>query len=222
VSFSGPSEDQAKLHFRKSLSRCATQVIAPEDAFWSQFWLVPDAASELTGLLPIEVLRNALAQKPENISTLISVLCAHLFQLVADPRWAAEAEAARKSSASAARYFTTATSATPSTSLAGQALNCVRVLSRVLPIVHERVADSRHDEEKTLFHDLFWSPRKHIANSSPVAERDQLVIDDEDEEVQEPMHQSKGLAESQTCLGQQLLVRNDCLVTAALLIGFLV
>ena len=127
---------------------------------------MPEAASEFPSLLPAEILRHALTANASNIVTLLSVTCHQLFTLLADPKFSLREQTSKS-------YFASA----PQNDLTRQALNCIRVLSRILPFVHERTATRA--EEHRLFHDLFWKAKKE--------EVDQFVIDDDEDDDRQDM-----------------------------------
>lgn len=110
-------------------------------------------------LLDLTTLSLALSRQPSNLATLISVLSTHLFALLALPDFP---------------HSTTR-------DLAKEALNCVRVLSRVVPVV-VRPAAALEDA-------LFWVRGRRRVERPPtvpgkedVEETGQFVIDDEDDE----------------------------------------
>lgn len=208
--YSGPKEDVAKLEFLQSLHRLSGAPIPVTDVYWSQFWLVPDAAAEITGLLPSDAIRNALISSSENVCTLLAAICSHLFQLLTDPRLIVTASS---SVASVRSYFAGNASITSQEAKAPdlhrQVLNCVRVLSRVLPIVYERNSNPSNEDERNSYQDLFWVTQKEASPVPEIAKEDQFVIDDEEEEETDNLQQSPEKASAETggtTLGQRLHV----------------
>ncbi|KAF2663629.1 hypothetical protein BT63DRAFT_108320 [Microthyrium microscopicum] len=121
----------SKLVFKQGIFKLSEQKDIPNnDGYWNGFWELPESAEDIFTLFsPTDVRRtrdNALG----NLETLILTACNKLIELrntpaFPDPELAPE------------RY----------------ALNCVRILSRVLPFVYE--ADSLAAWEDT----FFWAPR---------------------------------------------------------------
>ncbi|KAL8277523.1 hypothetical protein RQP46_010078 [Phenoliferia psychrophenolica] len=155
-----------KLEFRKpgaGVNLLAGPVIAPDDAYWSQFWLLFDSPTDVITLLDSTTLSLALHRQPTNLSTLVTVLASHLSHLLSLPD------------------FPHSPPSSPLEDLAKEALNCVRVLSRVVPVV---VRPTAHLENS-----LFWTSERVKVEKAPavptkegVQETGQFVIDDEDED----------------------------------------
>ena len=115
---------------------------------------------------------------PENVATLIRVITSRLFNLVSDHTFPS---APNSSVASFATSFMKAASARNTTK---EALNCIRVLQRVLPVVFELESETSRFEME-----VFWKREEvHAQPAASSASADpQFVIDDEtdDEEAAE-------------------------------------
>lgn len=101
-----------------------------------QYWLLFDSPSEVLTLLDIPSLLAALHRQPRNLHTLVHVLYDHLVSLLQasnDPSTAAEIDFSR------------------------EVLNCVRVLSRVVPFVLR---------DESLEKEVFWR-RERVKRSAP-------------------------------------------------------
>lgn len=110
-------------------------------------------------------------EAPENVATLIRVVCLHLFKVISDHTFPSPPNT------SVTAY---ATSLIKSASYSSErnptkeVLNCLRVLARVLPVVFEV-----HGESDTFELDLLW--KKEEIEESDEANIDlQFVIEDED------------------------------------------
>ena len=164
----------AKLVFRQSLQRLHSESIQANDtAFWQRFLTTFGAASEVSSLMPAEVLRLAMLQRPENIVVLIQFLSQHIFKLIADPAFPA-------TSSSTAWLPTNMTTDDKSREM----LNCLRVLTRLWPLLFEATTPPTSIEERST-RDVDWADRL-LWSRQPVenghdAEEGQFVIEDEDD-----------------------------------------
>lgn len=168
-----------KLEFRRpgsGLSRLAQGTnITPTDPYWVQFWLLFDSPSDVNTLLDSYTLSLALKQNPTNLITLINVVSNHLFTLLASSEFPGP---------SGINWNPTGSNV----DLSREALNCVRVLARVIPFVFQNQSDTGGSLEEG----IFWTREKvemvapTVEASQQATEASQFVIDDEDEdEVEE-------------------------------------
>ncbi|GAA95284.1 uncharacterized protein L969DRAFT_92457 [Mixia osmundae IAM 14324] len=195
----------AKLAFRQTgIAKLATQPVPPEDvAYWEQYWLVFDTAWDVTTLITAADVRTALRDQPSNVKTLISVLGGKLLQILSEPGFPAPTQASLAAGLTAAWGGGTAE---PSDTR--QLLNCVRVLTRVLPFVWEGQAlpnaageseSSPADVEE--FEDaIFWratriaqaqSSKQHLDGSARDDNHFVLGADEDEEGEQDPLNSSK-------------------------------
>ena len=101
----------SKDKFRESVTALLQVDVAPDDAdFWDELWKIPSSAEEVFELMPAEAARRLRDERFENLATLYTQAVAQLCQIVETPYNI---------------YF-------------DQALNCVRVLTRVLPFLLEK------------------------------------------------------------------------------------
>ncbi|KAL7488598.1 hypothetical protein ACHAW6_014187 [Cyclotella cf. meneghiniana] len=101
----------SKIKFRESLQSLTTRDVSPDDAaFWDELWKIPSSAEEVFELLTPPAARRLRDERFENLATLFTQATAQLCQIVE----------------------------TPYTIYFDQALNCVRVLTRVLPFLLEK------------------------------------------------------------------------------------
>jgi hypothetical protein len=114
-------------------------------------------------------VRRALTEAPENVATLIRVLCKRLFNLISDHTFPSPPP----SSIGITNLTSWASSERNPTK---EVLNCLRVLGRVLPVVFEA-------EDGTFEQNVLW--KKEVAPASPSAgaatEEPQFVIEEEED-----------------------------------------
>lgn len=127
-------------------------------------------------LLDSASLSHTLIRRPENLLTLINVLSTHLFSLLA---------------------LNDFPLGRPGEDLSKEALNCVRVLSRVVPFVSGVGLGKERGAEGNLERTVFWRREKVKVKKAPAesfglekrTEEDggdsQFVIEDEDENEEE-------------------------------------
>ena len=97
--------------FRESVSALIEVDVSPDDAeFWDELWKIPSSAEEVFELVTPEAARRLRDERFENLATLFTQATAQLCQIVETPYNI---------------YF-------------DQALNCVRVLTRILPFLLEK------------------------------------------------------------------------------------
>mmetsp|Transcript_12112 Transcript_12112/g.18396 ORF Transcript_12112/g.18396 Transcript_12112/m.18396 type:complete len:835 (+) Transcript_12112:156-2660(+) len=97
--------------FSESITSLIEQDVSPDNAeFWDELWKIPSSAEEVFELISPEAARLLRDQRFDNLATLFTQAIAQLCQIVETPY---------------SIYF-------------DQALNCVRVLTRILPFLLER------------------------------------------------------------------------------------
>jgi len=97
--------------FRESVTALIEVDVSPDDAdFWDELWKIPSSAEEVFELISPDSARRLRDERFENLSTLFTQATAQLCQIVETPYNI---------------YF-------------DQALNCVRVLTRILPFLLEK------------------------------------------------------------------------------------
>ncbi|KDQ59485.1 hypothetical protein JAAARDRAFT_126665 [Jaapia argillacea MUCL 33604] len=180
--------DEPKLGFRSQPGGIAklatTRNISDTDSYWNQqFVELFDSASDVFSLISPHDIRRALHEAPENVATLIRVISGRLFNLVSDHTFPAPTNASVSSFASSLIKTSTGTSERNTTK---EALNCIRMLQRVLPVVFELEGETTRFELEVLWKRVEvdddahgWGGSGHGQESS---EEPQFVIDDEDEE----------------------------------------
>mmetsp|Transcript_23829 Transcript_23829/g.34823 ORF Transcript_23829/g.34823 Transcript_23829/m.34823 type:complete len:848 (-) Transcript_23829:267-2810(-) len=104
-------QNASKDKFRQSVHALTEVDVSPDDAdFWDELWKIPCSAKEVFELISPDLARKLRDERFDNLSTLFTQATAQLCQIVETPYNI---------------YF-------------DQALNCVRVLTRVLPFLLEK------------------------------------------------------------------------------------
>ena len=160
----------------------SAEPIAADDIYWRSFYELPSSPDDIFSLFTPADIRRARDSSPKNIETLIAVLTSRLFALKSHRSFPQPDAAPEK-----------------------HALNCIRVLTRILPYVYE-------DEKLEGWEDaIFWEKRRR-RKSSDKAE----VLFDEAVKDQEP---EKDIYEELRPLGEELI---DTLVDLLFFVGFTV
>ena len=103
----------SKIKFKESLTALTIRDVAPSEVeFWDELWKIPSSPDEVFELLTPKNARLLRDTRFENLATLFTQATAQLCQIVE----------------------------TPYTIYFDQALNCVRVLTRILPFLLEKGA----------------------------------------------------------------------------------
>jgi hypothetical protein len=174
--------DEAKLAFRtrpNGIARLSKHVIADSDNYWNQFATLFDSASDVYSLILPNDIRKAMQDVPENIATLIRVMCTRLFELSVSPSFPSSSG---PSVAAFASSFIKTSLGTPRNATK-EVLNCIRILQRVLPVVFEAESGLSRFEMSVL-----WHRPDVVPVQSPVAGGGlvpQFVIEDDDEDENE-------------------------------------
>ncbi|KAI0736870.1 high-temperature-induced dauer-formation protein-domain-containing protein [Fomitopsis betulina] len=174
--------DETKLAFRSQPGGIAklatTRNILETESYWDQYVTLFDSVSDVFTLISHNDVRRALHDAPENVAKLIRVITSRLFNLVSDHTFPS---APNSSVASFATSFMKVSTGRNTTK---EALNCIRVLQRVLPVVFELESETSRFEME-----VFW--KREEVHAQPAASSThadpQFVIDDEtdDEEAAE-------------------------------------
>lgn len=122
----------SKLQFKNHVFRlfeCSN--ISASDTYWTKFWTEPNSAYDVFTLFTALDIRKTRDSHLENLETLLTVVSNRMFQLY-DHRSFPHPEFAP----------------------AKEMLNCLRILSRVLPYIYEQRSDPQIREWE---HKFFWS-----------------------------------------------------------------
>ena len=119
----------SKIKFKESLTALTVRDVAPNEVeFWDELWKIPSSPDEVFELLTPANARRLRDTRFENLATLFTQATAQLCQIVE----------------------------TPYTIYFDQALNCVRVLTRIVPFLLERGDLGANDPNVEL---LCWGER---------------------------------------------------------------
>lgn len=123
----------SKIKFRESLTSLTTRDVSASDAeFWDELWKIPSSSEEVFELLTPTAARRLRDDRFDNLATLFTQATAQLCQIVE----------------------------TPYTIYFDQALNCVRVLTRVVPFLLEKGDLGENDPNVKL---LCWGEKTSAA-----------------------------------------------------------
>ncbi|KAG8159265.1 hypothetical protein KVR01_010926 [Diaporthe batatas] len=143
----------SKLVFKKGIFRLSGErSIAADDPYWTSFWELPESSDDVFSLFAAADIRRTRDHAIENLETLILAVTSRLFNLRHHPSF-------------------------PDPEIAPErdALNCIRVLTRVLPYIYE--ADNLHEWEDR----FFWGIRRKRTRESAIAS--EVLFDDGEEEA---------------------------------------
>ncbi|KAL2873950.1 hypothetical protein SGCOL_010921 [Colletotrichum sp. CLE4] len=131
----------SKLVFKKGIFRLSEERHIPaDDPYWTSFWELPESSEDIFSLFAPADIRRTRDKALENLETLILALTSRLFILRHHPSF-------------------------PDPEIAPErdALNCVRVLTRILPFIYE--ADNLQSWEER----FFWGARRKRTRQSAIA-----------------------------------------------------
>ncbi|KAI0471069.1 high-temperature-induced dauer-formation protein-domain-containing protein [Xylariaceae sp. FL0804] len=161
----------SKLVFKKGIFRLSEERHIPaDDPYWTSFWELPESSEDVFSLFSPADIRRTRDRAIENIETLILAVTSRLFILrhhpsFPDPGFAPERDA----------------------------LNCIRVLTRILPYLYE-LDQLQEWEDK-----FFWGTRRKRTRQSAIAS--EVLFDEargDDQDVKRPINEfeeTKPLAE---------------------------
>ncbi|KAK3196073.1 hypothetical protein K4F52_000941 [Lecanicillium sp. MT-2017a] len=131
----------SKIVFKRGIFRLSEERRIPaDDEYWTSFWELPESSEDVFSLFSPADIRRCRDQALENIETLILALTSRLFVLRHHPSF-------------------------PDNDLAPERelLNCVRVLTRILPYLYEKESLNTWEEQ------FFWSTRKKKTRKASIA-----------------------------------------------------
>lgn len=166
----------SKLVFKQGIFRLSEERhIAADDPYWTSFWDLPESPEDIFSLFSPADIRRTRDHALENLETLLLAVTSRLFSLRHNPAF-------------------------PDPELAPEreALNCIRVLTRVLPYVYEREALQPWEQR------FFWAARRRRARR-PTA-NSEVLFDEQEEEAREQRHgDNKDVFEDAKPLAEELL-----------------
>ncbi|RDA90338.1 hypothetical protein CP533_6017 [Ophiocordyceps camponoti-saundersi (nom. inval.)] len=131
----------SKIVFKQGIFRLSEERHIPaDDTYWTSFWELPESAEDVFSLFSPADIRRTRDQALENIETLVLALTSRLFILRHHPSF-------------------------PDPDLAPErdALNCVRILTRILPYLYEQ------DSLKAWEERFFWGARRKKSRRAAIA-----------------------------------------------------
>lgn len=143
----------SKLSFKQGIFRLSEpKVIPADDAYWTGFWELPESAEDIFSLFSSADIRRTRDNNLANLETLILAVTSRLCILRNHPSF-------------------------PDPELAPErdALNCIRVLTRILPFVYE--ADHLESWEEK----FFWTERRKRSRRGQIV-RTEIIFDEADPE----------------------------------------
>ena len=128
-----------------------------DNRYWVQYTTIFNSTEDVFSTLSVQDLRRVAKDAPENLVTLVDVLTLHLESLVNDPNFAPVPP--KNLGGWEALFSSTAPQRPVDQRNRGQeALNCCRVLSRVIPVIYESEPAERSDTDiVNLEQSALWS-----------------------------------------------------------------
>lgn len=107
----------SKLVFRRDVFRLFEQRNIPvsEGDYWSKLWVIPESQDDIFSLISPSDIKRIQTEAPENLETLLLAVTSRLYALRHDPKFPSQDDSAP----------------------AMDALNCIRLLTRFFPFLHE-------------------------------------------------------------------------------------
>jgi len=156
------SKEDFKTSLESGIPRLYTErhISVADHRFWAQFTTFFDNAEEVFATLTVAELRKAATDAPENVVTLVEVLTMHLESLVNDPNFAPVPQ--NNPGGWGALFASTAPPRrVDERDRQKEALNCCRVLSRVVPILYESQTSVKKDTDiVNLELSALWTAKK--------------------------------------------------------------
>ncbi|KAK1760789.1 high-temperature-induced dauer-formation protein-domain-containing protein [Echria macrotheca] len=166
----------SKLVFKKGIFRLSEERHIPaDDSYWTSFWELPESSEDIFSLFSPADVRRTRDNALENLETLILAVTSRLFLLRHHPSFPDPELAPEK-----------------------EVLNCVRILTRVLPFVYETESLQQWEER------FFWGQRRKRSRKASIAT--EVIFDGiHDVQPREPVEEF----EDARPLAEELI---DCLV----------
>ncbi|KAL8809898.1 MAG: hypothetical protein Q9200_003016 [Gallowayella weberi] len=180
----------SKLVFKQGILRLAeAEAIAADDIYWTGFWKLPESAEDVFSLFTFADVRRARDGSLANIETLLNALVSRLNTLRHLPAFPDQDLAPAK-----------------------EALNCIRVITRILPFLYE--ADHLESWEDK----YFWQRRKKQSKHGP-HNKPEVLFDGSNSDVMEKREEETEYetTEDTKPLGEELI---DTLIDLLFYVGF--
>ncbi|ETV82656.1 hypothetical protein, variant [Aphanomyces astaci] len=136
----GNSDSKSK--FRESVYKLSNEEVASRQLeFWDKLWKIPTTAEEIFTLIQPDDIRMLRQNQQGNLSTMLTQAISQLHQIVETPL---------------PKYYP-------------QAVNCIRVLTRVMPFILE----DRSDE---FVQQLLWGPPPNVSTTTDASDGDTSAV----------------------------------------------
>ncbi|WRT66068.1 uncharacterized protein IL334_003020 [Kwoniella shivajii] len=148
------SQEDAQLKFKSNITGIkrlyGDEVIPVSDVtYWSQYYTLFNSSADVCSLISVQDVRQALTSQPTNLANLILTLSHHLFTLLPSPDFPHS-------------------STVSSQDLTKEALNCLRMLGRILVVIYESEAGSREKKEHGIIEEEESFAQKWLWNKTKV------------------------------------------------------
>ncbi|KAM5453585.1 hypothetical protein MaudCBS49596_002788 [Microsporum audouinii] len=148
---------ESKLVFKQGIFRLSEQAnIPPDDQYWTGFWELPESVEDVFSLFSPVDIRRTRDTSLSNLETLLLAICSRLVALRHHPSFP-----------------------DPEIAPAKDALNCIRILTRLLPYIYE--TDNLEEWED----EFFWRRRRKLSRKAQLSSRvlfDESRHEDDEEE----------------------------------------
>lgn len=162
----------SKIGFKQGIFRLSEERnIAAHDPYWTSFWELPESSEDVFSLFSPNDIRRTRDNALENIETLIQTLTTRAFTLRHHPSFPDPDQAPER-----------------------DILNCIRVLTRVLPYLYEKESLGPWEEK------FLWTPRQVKGRTAK-----NEVLFDEAQEGKEPVQTSAEAHENLRPLAEELI-----------------
>ncbi|KAI5303491.1 hypothetical protein KEM56_007493 [Ascosphaera pollenicola] len=152
---------ESKLVFKQGIFRLSEPAVIPaDDPYWAQFWELPESVEDIFSLFGTADVRRTRDNNLENLETLLLAVTSRLIALRNHPSFPDYTYAPAR-----------------------DALNCVRILTRVLPFIFE--AEHLAQWQET----FFWAKRRKKTREAQL--RSQVLFDEAEEEEEELQQQQQ-------------------------------
>ncbi|PHH82996.1 hypothetical protein CDD82_4011 [Ophiocordyceps australis] len=162
----------SKIVFKQGIFKLSEERNIPaDDPYWTSFWELPESSEDVFSLFSPADIRRTRDQALENVETLILALTSRLFILRHHPSF-------------------------PDPELAPEkdALNCVRILTRILPYLYETEALASWQER------FFWGTRRKKTRKAAIAR--EVLFDEAESDKQDVQPESQEFEDASPLAGE--------------------
>ncbi|PHH60658.1 hypothetical protein CDD81_1379 [Ophiocordyceps australis] len=162
----------SKIVFKQGIFKLSEERNIPaDDPYWTSFWELPESSEDVFSLFSPADIRRTRDQALENVETLILALTSRLFILRHHPSF-------------------------PDPELAPEkdALNCVRILTRILPYLYETDALASWQER------FFWGARRKKTRKAAIAR--EVLFDEAESDQKDVQTESQEFEDASPLAGE--------------------